>query len=112
MRVRGKVDRNQPAIVRALRNAGASVQSLADIGEGCADLLVGFRGVNFVMEVKDGEAPLNKQRLNDAEKVWHANWRGSVQVVHSVEEAVSALIAAGRTYAPEKDVRKLSGEKV
>jgi hypothetical protein len=59
------------------------------------------------MEVKDGEAPLNKQRLNDAEKVWHANWRGSVQVVHSVEEAVSALRAC-ETREP-KEARAVAG---
>lgn len=91
LRVRGKVDRNQPAIVRALRNAGATVQSLAEIGGGCPDLLVGFRGKNFVMEVKDGDAKPSQRRLTDDEVKWHVNWNGDVRVVTCVEEAVIAL---------------------
>ena len=36
-----RVDRNHSEIVDALRQAGASVQSLVKVGDGCPDLLVG-----------------------------------------------------------------------
>lgn len=45
MRRRAHTDRNQPAIVAALRGIGATVQPLHAVGQGCPDLLVGYRGV-------------------------------------------------------------------
>lgn len=44
MRRAPKIDRNQPEIVEALRKAGAFVQSLAGVADGCPDLLVGYGG--------------------------------------------------------------------
>ena len=69
-----KIDGNQGDIVIALEAVGASVQSLAAVGNGCPDLLVGFRGTNFVIEVKDPAQPANKRRLNSHQKPWHAEW--------------------------------------
>jgi hypothetical protein len=91
MRRRGKIDRNQVEIVRALRKIGASVQSLADIGQGCPDLLVGHRGRNFVLEVKDGLAVPSKRKLTPDEMVWHSQWCGNVFIVSSAEEALKLL---------------------
>lgn len=105
MRLRGKIDRNQPEIVRALRKLGASVQSLADIGQGCPDLLVGFRGQNFVMEVKDGLAVPSKQRLTTDEQEWHQGWRGTAIVVTSVTDALLAIGERVRAEAGERDAQ-------
>lgn len=91
MRRRGKVDRNHAEIVRALRDYGASVQTLAEIGEGCPDLLVGCGGDNFLMEVKDGLAKPSEQKLNECQKQWHSSWRGTVHVVKSAKEAIELL---------------------
>ncbi len=52
MRRAAKIDRNHVEIVAALRGVGASVQDLAAVGKGCPDLLVGYRGQNYVIEVK------------------------------------------------------------
>ncbi len=54
MRRAANVDRNQPEIVAALRAAGATVEYLHAVGGGCPDLLVGYRGANYVLEVKEG----------------------------------------------------------
>ncbi len=89
MRIRGKVDRNHAEIVRALRLAGASVQSLGDVGEGCPDLLVGIAGRNFLMEVKDPLRSPSEQKLNSAQVEWHRLWRGQVVVVKTPEEAIA-----------------------
>jgi len=88
MRVRGRVDRNQPEIVRALRQIGASVQSLADVGQGCPDLLVAFRGKTLLMEVKDGLLPPSQKRLTEDEQIWHKTWQAPVLVVESVQDAL------------------------
>ena len=88
MRYRGKVDANQPEIVKALRDAGASVTSLADLGDGCPDLLVGFNHKTVLMELKSGL----KDGLTRDEITWHSKWRGGpLCVVRSVDEALGAL---------------------
>jgi hypothetical protein len=91
VRRHGRVDANQPQIVKALRAVGASVQSLADMGRGVPDLLVGWQGVNLLMEVKDGAKPPSARRLTPDEKLWHERWNGDVSVVDSVDEALRRL---------------------
>lgn len=54
MRRAAAVDANQTAIIRALRKAGVSVQPLHTVGQGCPDIIAGFRGVNYLLELKDG----------------------------------------------------------
>lgn len=86
-----RVDANQKEIVAALRKVGATVQTLHEVGKGCPDLLVAFRGVNYLLEVKDGKKTPSKQRLNEDEQEWHAKWGGPVHVVRSVDEAIRVL---------------------
>ncbi len=86
-----RVDDNQRAIVDALRTAGASVQTLAAIGKGCPDLLVGCRGRNVLMEIKNENRPPSKQRLTPDERAWHESWRGSVAIVKNPDDALRAL---------------------
>ena len=82
-----KVDRNQAEIVDALRQVGASVFSLHRVGHGCPDILVGYRGTSYLMEVKSDNG-----KLNDNEREWIANWRGmDVAVVRTVDEALETI---------------------
>ena len=84
-----RVDENQQEIVAAFRRCGASVQHLHEVGQGCPDILVGLRGCNLLVEIKNGDAP-----LNPVERDWHAAWRGQVAIVRSVEEAVKLCESA------------------
>jgi len=91
-----RVDTNQPAIVGALRAYGATVQHLHKVGDGCPDLLVGYMGKdgirrNFLLEVKDGGKPPSKRNLTPQQKVWHASWRGTVDVVKNIEDALKVI---------------------
>ena len=86
-----KVDANQTEIVNALRQVGASVQSLASTGKGCPDLLVGFRGVNWLLEIKDGRKVRSARKLTEDQVVWHQTWRGKVYIVESVDQALNLL---------------------
>jgi hypothetical protein len=88
MRRAAKVDRNHAEIVDALRRVGCSVQSLATIGAGVPDLLVGYRGFNWLIEVKDGKLPPSKKSLTDDEAGWHNQWQGQVAVAYSAEDAI------------------------
>jgi hypothetical protein len=89
MRRAARTDANQTAIVAALRAAGASVQHLHAVGEGCPDLLVGLRGKNYLVEIKDGAKSPSQRGLTPDQQAWHLLWRGDpVTVLHSVEQAI------------------------
>ena len=91
MRRASKVDANQREVVAALRGAGASVQLLHAVGEGCPDLLVGYKNLNLLLEVKDGSKPPSAQKLTPQQEVWHRDWRGQRVVVNSPEAALAAI---------------------
>jgi hypothetical protein len=95
MRRAAAVDRNQSEIVSALRQAGVTVQPLHRVGEGCPDLLCGFRGRNVLLEVKDGELPPSRRGLTPDQVGWHGGWKGSVAVVTCVGDALRAVLEAG-----------------
>ena len=77
-----KRDANEAAIVDALRQAGASVQRLTVI-----DLLVGYRGRTWLLEVKVPGKSWSQQQID-----WCDDWRGApVILVTSVEEALRAI---------------------
>jgi hypothetical protein len=82
-----KVDRNQAEIVAALRGIGATVQPLHAVGKGCPDLLVGFRGANYLLEIKDWKASNTHRKLNPLQEEWHGGWKGQVAKVTTVEAA-------------------------
>lgn len=96
MRRAARIDSTHGAIVDALRNAGCSVQSLARVGDGAPDLLVGFRGCNWLLEVKRDDGPPSIRKLNPEQVDWHRTWRGMVAVVHTPEEALAVVGLASR----------------
>jgi len=91
MRRFAKLDDNQKQIVTALRAVGCSVQSLASVGGGCPDILVGIRGRNYILEIKDGKKPQSRTQLTALEKIWSDSWRGQYQIVFSVEQALQVI---------------------
>lgn len=91
MRRAAKVDRNQSEIVAALRDIGATVQPLHAVGKGCPDLLVGFRGVNTLLEVKDWQNSPSQRALTPDQVEWHGGWKGQVAKVETVDAALAVI---------------------
>lgn len=91
MRRAAKVDSNQAEIVQALRRLGCTVMSIASVGNGCPDLVVGVSGRNVLLEVKDGRRRPSERKLTSAEREWIDSWRGQVHVVESVDEAIGVI---------------------
>jgi Holliday junction resolvase len=89
-----KTDGNQRQIISVLREAGASVCSLASVGSGCPDLLVGKDGVNFLIEVKNPDG--RGMRYTRAERAFMDTWRGRVYVATSVSQALELLNGTDR----------------
>ena len=91
MRRHGRVDANQKEIVQTIRGFGASVTVLSDVGCGCPDLVVGYRGHNFLFEVKDNTKPPSQQKLTTDQLKWHNGWRGSAQIIKCPADVVRFL---------------------
>ena len=63
-----KVDSNQPKIVAGLRRIGAIVKPVHQLKNFC-DIIVGYRGKLFMMEIKNSEdLPKKYIGMNDEEK--------------------------------------------
>lgn len=91
MRRAAKVDANQAELVEVIRAMGGTVQTLAQVGKGCPDLLIGWRGKNLLVEVKDGSRPPSERVLTSDQKRWHSDWRGRVYIVATLDDLLLIL---------------------
>lgn len=97
MRRAGRTDANQSVIVAALRKLGCSVAITSGAGNGLPDLLVGWRGVTVLMEIKDGAKRECDRPLTEAEAHFLATWKGGpAVVVKDEQEAINAVLAHRR----------------
>jgi hypothetical protein len=92
MRKRARIDANQPEIVKALRSIGCSVLPIHQLGDGAPDLLVGRRGKNILLEIKDGDKPPSERKLTPDEQDFLAAWCGQYSIVETVQQAIDAVI--------------------
>lgn len=92
-RTAARTDGNHTEIVEALRKAGAFVQSMAAMGKGVPDVLVGYKGLWNVLEIKDGRKVTSKRKLTMDEVKWlmDVRNRAPVHVVESVEQALEVI---------------------
>lgn len=83
-----KRDDNESSIVDGLRALGAFVQPLDQI-----DLLVGYRGYWYLLEVKDSDKPLSKRRLtyDEMDFIRRVRNEAPVHVVEDLEQAIKIL---------------------
>lgn len=87
MRRAAHQDSTHKPVVLALRAAGATVCRISSPEAGLPDLLVGFTGRTFLLEVKGPNTRVEPEQL-----VWHRTWRGApVHVVRTPEEALAVL---------------------
>lgn len=95
MRRRARLDANHEEIVKVIREMGASVESLARLGDGFPDLLVGISDrVMILVEIKSERGGLTPKQAE-----WCDRWKGPEPcIVRSVDDAVT-LISNLRAYA-------------
>ena len=84
MRYAARVDKNQEQIVATLRAAGAYVWIIGLP----VDLLVGYKGKTFLVEVKDGP----RKRLTALQNDFFNNWSGSTLARIDGSEAALRMI--------------------
>ena len=84
MRYAARVDENQAAIVKALRDAGAYVWIIGLP----VDILAGYRGHTWLMEIKTNE----KKKLTKLQTDFFANWTGGTLCrIDSPDAALRAI---------------------
>lgn len=83
-----RIDTNHKEIVKALRDAGATVVSLASMKHGCPDIMVGYNGETILMEIKrDSKAKFTPDQLD-----FMGKWKGgAISRVDSVDAAIRTL---------------------
>ena len=81
-----KTDSNQKAIVSDLRRFGASVAITSMVGKGFPDIVVGFRGKNYLFEIKDENKPPSARKLTPDEAKFHLMWCGDIYIIKNINE--------------------------
>ena len=79
-------DANQKEIVVALEKVGATVLDLHRVGQGCPDILVGWRGSCYLLELKTLKGKLEPSQIE-----FRDMWKGHFAVVRSPMEALKAI---------------------
>lgn len=91
MRRAARVDGNHKAIVKRLRELGMSVADTSRLGAGFPDIVVGWRGVNGMFEIKDLLRKPSERRLTDDEDKFHTAWKGQIAKVETAEEVEAIM---------------------
>ena len=90
-----RTDHNQTEIVALLRKMGASVWITSALGKGAPDFVVGIRSVNLLVECKDGSKCASRRNLTPHEADFHANWKGQICIIESMDEAIALINRIG-----------------
>jgi len=82
-----KSDANQKRIVETLRSVpGVSVFVTTIVKHGFPDLVVGFRGVTYLVELKT-----EKGKLTDDERDFFDSWTGQITIARSAEDILDMI---------------------
>jgi len=92
MRKRGRTDANQEEIVKVLRlYPNISIAVTSAVGSGFPDISVGFKGKNYLFEIKDPNQPPSQKKLTKAEQNFHINWQGQCAIAETVTEILEII---------------------
>ena len=88
MRTRARKDDNHQSIIKTFRKLGVSVADTSQLGGGFPDIVVGLRGVNVLVEIKDGKKPPSARKLTPAETAFSESWGGWYAVVENDDDVL------------------------
>ena len=92
MRRAARGDTNQPEIVKAIRGMGATYQHTHQI-PGALDGIIGYRGVDQRVEIKNPEKPPSARKLTELEEKEFDEWHGRKPVVIETTDDVLRVLA-------------------
>jgi hypothetical protein len=91
MRVR-KADNNQSSLVKQMRKIpGLTVALTHTVGNGFGDAVIGFRGRNYLVEIKDPSKPPSAKKLTPDEQRFHDEWTGQISVIETIDDVMKII---------------------
>ena len=78
-----KVDDNHSEIIAAIRAAGISVYNTSVVGQGFPDIVCGYGGRTYLVEIKDGAKTPSQRRLKPQQEAFRASWLGHYQILET-----------------------------
>lgn len=61
------------------------------VGEGFVDAVVGFRKINYLMEIKDPAKPPSARKLTPDEQHFFDTWKGQVDKVETIDDVLKIV---------------------
>lgn len=95
---RKRRDANHGPLADLAAQVGATHLDLSQLGDDGPDAVIGFRGVNYLVEFKAGR----KAKLKPGQERFRRTWRGQVHTIRSGDELLALLLGEG--YATKKTV--------
>ena len=87
-----RTDANHKELIDLIRQIpAASVFSTHEIGKGFPDIVVGYKGLNYIFEIKDGKKSPSQKKLTKAELKFHSIWTGQVNVVENLDDVLKII---------------------
>lgn len=87
-----KTDSNHKEIMDKCRTIPAlSIFSTHAVGKGFPDIVIGYRGKNYLFEIKDGKKPPSQRKLTSDELRFHIGWYGQINIVYSFDDILKIL---------------------
>ena len=84
------IDKNQAYIIEGLHVVGASTLRLNSLGGGVFDILIGYNGRNYLMEIKN-PCTSHGQGLSPEQMEFQKHWNGGCFVCRTLEEVFLVL---------------------
>lgn len=97
-----RVDENQSFITKALRSMGMSVHHTHTIGNGFGDICVGFKLMNFIVEIKNGKGKLTKDEVK-----FFSSWKGNAIIATDILDLLQSMKAICEELCLEEHVEDL-----
>jgi hypothetical protein len=88
-----RTDSNHVEIIKALRKIpNLSVFSTHEVGKGFPDIVIGYKGINYLIEIKDGKKPPSARKLTDSEVKFHQDWNGQISIIKNLDELLQIIL--------------------
>ena len=87
-----KIDANQNEVVKKIRSIpNVSVAITSALGNGFPDLVIGYKGLNYLIELKDGNKTPSQRKLTPDEEKFREQWNGNYHVCNSYQEIIKVI---------------------
>jgi len=94
---RKRRDANHGPLAKLAERIGASHMDTSQLGDDYPDAVIGFRGVNYLIEFK-----IPGKKLKPGQERFQKTWRGQVHTIKTADEFLALLL--GEQYATKKAV--------